>query len=763
MFVTRQNHFSLRNFLRKAPIWAVAIFIALFSIWQSCSTNPKKADLASKSRLLVDNPFFLGSETCGSCHGSEYQDWLNSHHDHAMREAVAENVLGDFDNSLFEADGVTYLFYQEEGRYFIQSKEQNGAEIIYPVAYTFGWEPLQQYLVPFPGGRYQVLRASWDTKKNEWFHQRAGEIIDPGDWLHWTKSSMTWNTMCASCHSTNFKKGFHIATDTFHSSFSIIDVSCEACHGPGKNHVEYISSAQFGEGNKIPGSKLIQTPGITNRVQVDLCGPCHARRSSIRTSGIHSGPFLNHFIPQLLDTVFYHADGQIKEEDYVYGSFLQSKMYTRGVKCTDCHNPHSLDLKFSGNDLCGQCHEPAKFDNPDHHFHTVGSEAAKCINCHMTGQVYMGNDFRRDHSFRVPRPDQTAIYNTPNACNNCHSDKTPQWAAGQIKSHTGKSPNIHFSDYLLPGGQLNPSSLELLKTLLKDTSNPDIARATAVNYIAADRTMEARKLLFETLLTEEPLIKLSALKNLQLIRGRESILLALPYVTDSLMAFRMAAANILVGLPYDNVPEALLNPFKSAINELQVSLENNADFREGQFNLGQFYARSNLIDRAIQAYNKAIEYDNLFIEPRISLAVLYNQSGRNSLAFEQLNAVLELDPENPWAYFSIGLLYAEEGDYKNAASSLERSLEIDDQNERALYNLGLIFQQTGEYENAEMQFLTGLEINPDSQELNYALAYLYYQQERISDALVYSGKLLAIDPENADFLQFHEQIMKKLP
>ena len=221
-------------------------------------------------------------------------------------------------------------------------------------------------------------------------------------------------------------------THSYNTEFAIINVNCEACHGPGKEHVADVD--KLGEDYMDSGT-FQMTIETGPKELVDQCARCHMRREQFSGVFNFEGTMLDHYYPQLLEAPLYQADGQILDEDYVYGSFTQSKMYQNDVTCTDCHDAHSLKLKFDGNKLCAQCHVPEKYDTPKHHFHEQNTDGAKCINCHMTGRFYMGNDFRRDHSFRVPRPDLSVKYGNPNACSGCHTDKDDAWAAENLQNY----------------------------------------------------------------------------------------------------------------------------------------------------------------------------------------------------------------------------------------------------------------------------------------------------------------------------------------
>ena len=304
--------------------------------------------------------------------------------------------------------------------------------------------------LPFSPG-LQCLDIAWDTRRKRWFHLYPDEKFAPDDPLYWTGRYQTWNLMCAECHSTNLRKNYNLKTDSYRTTWAEINVGCQACHGPGAEHVASATTKE--SGTPMP----VRFGAGDSRFQVEQCAVCHSRRRVVAPPDAPGQAFMDHYAPEWLRDDLYFADGQILGEVYVYGSFLQSKMYRQGVRCTDCHNPHSLKLDAEGNRVCTKCHQltpPSEFptlkaknyDTPEHHHHAPGSEGARCVNCHMAARTYMVVDPRRDHSFRIPRPDLSVAIGTPNACNGCHQDKDAQWAAGTIASWNGPgySPPPHF-------------------------------------------------------------------------------------------------------------------------------------------------------------------------------------------------------------------------------------------------------------------------------------------------------------------------------
>ena len=301
---------------------------------------------------------YVDEASCRTCHQNEYELWLGSHHDLAMQDVSDQTVLANFKNTSFEHFGVTTRFYRDGDQFLVNTEGPDGLMADYQIKYVFGVEPLQQYLVEFPNGRLQCLTIAWDTKNNRWYSLYPDEKIDPDDPLHWTGLYQTWNHMCAACHTTNLRKNYNLNEDKYETEWSRGDVGCQACHGPGMRHIEWAKTdtAASGEARQLSHNYGILTEFKNNTErQVAACAPCHSRQQKIKEGGHHGKPLMDHFLPSLLREGLYYADGQILEEVYVYGSFVQSKMYHAGVRCTDCHDPHSSKLVKVGNELCVQC------------------------------------------------------------------------------------------------------------------------------------------------------------------------------------------------------------------------------------------------------------------------------------------------------------------------------------------------------------------------------------------------------------------------
>ena len=718
---------------------ASAIGIVILSCHPD-SSKTRAIDFASATEAK-----FVGAGACLSCHEKEYASWQGSHHKQAMQVADSGSVLADFNNIEVTSNNVKHTFYMKGEEYYVHTQGGDGSYRDFKIEYTFGVYPLQQYIVGFPDGKWQCLQTAWDSEKNRWFDLQPELDIQPDEWIHWTGGGMRWNSTCADCHSTNLQKNFDVHSNTYNTTFSEINVACEACHGPASMHVDYYQSPE--KGARPPPLYMDST--MTSFELVDKCARCHSRRQQITKVFDYSGSFMDHYAPTLLIDPIYEADGQIRDEVYVYGSFIQSKMFHNGVSCVDCHDAHSLKLKQTGNALCLSCHEP-NYGEFSHHFHDVTSEGAQCINCHMTGKTYMGNDFRRDHSFRIPRPDQTVNYGTPNACNECHTDKSPEWASQFINVKYGNDRDDHFSDLLLAGFNGDQAAYFRLASQKK---YPDIARATALNlYSNQQLSLLELSEIKDFLKDPSTLIRTEAVHAFEK-SGRPDYAEAIePLLLDSVRMVRIAAARY-----FNTVDFAPLDLARAEKEYLEL-LEMNADFASGQHEIAEYHHMKGNVNLAIKAYQKAIELDNHFNSSRLNLALLLYQQGDVGASEELYLKVIEQEPDFSHSYYMLGLLYHETGNSSKALEYLGLACDREPINTRAFYNYALKLQEAGEFQASITIIDRALEIVPGAEEFLYVKLLAYLRTNQHDAARELCRRLIEIAPNNNNYRQILEQI-----
>lgn len=731
----------------------------------------------------LDTPMnFVGRNSCASCHAEQTQHWTGSDHDLAMDLATPSTVLGNFANQPFTHFGVTSTMTREGDAFYITTDNAQGELEKFPIKYVFGVRPLQQYMVEFADGRVQVLSIAWDTLGKRWFHLYPNEKIPHTDELHWTRPAQNWNFMCADCHSTNLQKHYDLASNTFHTTWSEIDVSCEACHGPGSLHIDLVKSRSlFWDRNH--GHGLAPLKSASSKHEVETCAKCHARRRIVHANYHPGREFLDYYEPTLLDGREYHADGQILEEDYEYGSFLQSRMHRENVRCSDCHDPHSTKLKLPGNQLCVRCHTLAKgnYDSPAHHRHAQGTQAAQCVECHMPVKHYMVVDPRRDHSLRVPRPDLSVKLGTPNACQACHAKDAKQLAKkdDQPLIYTDEQlsqkivewyPNKrhrqpHYGEAIAAGRDLRPEGEVLLRRIVQGGQESDRAkavggyvRASALSLLGNYSTDAARDLVIAMLGDQEPQVRIAAVRSMELPRefseGQAAKLRdrLVPLLDDPVRGVRTEAARILARVPLALLDQQQLAKFNVVLAEWEAGQRESDDRADAHMAIGIVRENLGRTDDAISEYRTALRLDELSIPARVNLAMLEHQRQNSTEAERLYREVIKLRPDWDAAHYSLGLLLAESRVH-DAIEPLREATRLSPRNARMQYNLALALQQSGQLIEAEGVLRRACELDIGMVDPRLALTLLYAEQKRWVEAFESAQRLVALDPSQQRLLQ----------
>jgi Flp pilus assembly protein TadD len=688
---------------------------------------------------------YVGRAACADCHAAESAAWRGSHHDLAMQEATEATVLGDFHDAEFRYGSVVSRFFRKQSRFFVRTDGPDGKLHDYEVKYTFGVDPLQQYLIELPGGRLQALSIAWDARPKakggqRWFHLYPDEAIDFRDELHWTGINQNWNSMCAECHSTDVHKGYDPARRVYETTWSEIDVSCEACHGPASRHVAWARhepgwEALDGQGKGLE-IRLDERKGIgwgrdpttgkprrtaprRTETEIQLCARCHSRRSELSEDYRYGRPLMDTHLPSLLVPTLYHVDGQIDGEVYEYGSFVQSRMYRMGVTCSDCHEPHSLAPRAPGNGVCLQCHEAEKYDAPRHHFHPAASAGASCMACHMPTKTYMVVHPRHDHSLRVPRPDLSVRLGTPNACTGCHADKPAEWAAGKIRDWYGHDPAGYqrFAEPLHAARTRAKDRGPLLLSLLGEPEQPAIARATAAMSLADLPSPAVLAALAKALAEPDPLVRMGALEALDPLPLQERWRLARRLLDDPVRGLRILAAGLLAGTPVAAIPGDERAALERAIDEYVAAQNLNADQPSAQVNLGNLYAERGEAAKAEERYRTALEIDPGWTPAYVNLADLMRATGRDAEGEKVLRDGLAHRPNEAALHHSLGLLLVRKKDMPAALASLKRAAELAPDNPRFAYVYAVGLQSVGRIPEALAAIDAGLAHAPGDRSL----------------------------------------------
>jgi predicted CXXCH cytochrome family protein len=695
-----------------------------------------------------------------------------------MDEATEKSVLGNFDNATFSKDGIESKFFKKDGKYWVNTDGPDGKLADFEIRYTFGITPLQQYLIELKGGRLQALGVAWDSRPvadggQRWYHLYPDRKLAAGDPLHWTGIDQNWNYQCAYCHSTNLRKNFDPASEEFKTTWSEMSVGCEACHGPASKHLSWAmkSNPSWTDNEESKGFslKLDERQGVTWRAdgegkpvrstprttdkELNVCAACHARRQQFSEDPKTLGHLFDAFRPAYLEADLYHADGQQRQEVYTHGSFSQSKMHAAGITCSDCHNPHSGKLRQSGNAVCTQCHVSDRYETASHHHHAQGSKGSECAACHMPAAIYMGVDARHDHSLRIPRPDRTVNLATPNACNQCHIDKSAMWASDAIKSWVAspKSGAQDFAEAFDLGDRGAPGAQVALLKTAQDRSGSAIARASAMARLSRFPSAQVLAQAEQSLKSDDPFVRLSAIPAIAGTDPATRRKLLAPLLSDKARLVRMDAARALAGDAEAEFAPDVRSARDAALAEYIDGQLFNAERPESHANLGALFRDQGRMAEARRAFEKAMSLDASFIPAAISLAELVRSQGNESDAEKILRNALAANPNSGPLQHALGLSLIRQAKTADAIAWLANAAKNSPEDPRFAYVYSVALHDTGKPSEAVALLKNALARHPYDRELLWTLASYEVEMRDYPSALERMQLLTELEPERVDF------------
>lgn len=750
----------------------------------------------STPSLSTETAAFVGSETCAGCHRAEADLWRTSQHKLAMDHASQQSVLGDFNDARFDYYGVRSRFFRKDGKFLVETDGSDGKLATFEIKYTFGVDPLQQYLIEFPDGRLQALSIAWDARPKDkggqrWFHLYSNEEIKHDDVLHWTKLNQNWNFMCAECHSTGVAKNYDEANDRFATTWAEINVGCEACHGRGSNHLAWARARQSWwpfEKNTNPGKGLAvrfdersnvvwhRDPQTGNpqrnfapallRKEVETCGLCHARRGQISEDWVPGRWLSDTHVVTPLARGLYEADGQMRdvEETYNYGPFKQSKMFAAGVTCSDCHEPHAAKLRAPGDGVCLQCHAPEQYAAAAHRRHETANPPLACASCHMPARSYMVVDRRHDHSFRVPRPDLSVKLGTPNACNDCHRDKSAQWAAAAIEQWHGPQRKglQRYAAAFHAAWSDQADAATLLAAVASDGSSPSYARASALAELAAHISAANLSVARAALADPDPMVRIGALDMLERAPAAQLWPLAAPLLSDSVRGVRIRAASLLAGVPAASQPPADRERFERAAAEFVAGQRLNADRPEARTTLGSFYARRGLIAEAETEYRAALRLSPQFAPAAINLADLDRQLGRDGDGESVLRAAITASPQDAGLHHALGLTLTRLKQSDAALAELKRAAELEPDRARYAYVYAVALNSAGRRDDAITLLKAAEAKHPGDRDVLLALVTFNRDAGDLATAVAYGEQLMRLAPDDHELANFVAALRRQI-
>ncbi len=694
----------------------------------------------AKAQSVVVTPAkMVDEQQCQGCHSEQMKDWQGSHHQLAMQEANAETMLGDFNNVTFKAQNETTRFSRKDDGFWVNTPGIDGKNADFKVAYTFGIAPLQQYLIEVGEGRLQALGVAWDTERNRWFHLYPGQGVNFKNPLHWSKPSQNANFMCVECHTTGYKRNFDAAKNTFDSQWNSLGVGCQACHGPASNHLEWTAK----KGDLIHAGFAVDLKDKDATVEIETCARCHSRRAPLGDGYTVGKRLMGDYLPSPLTRELYALDGKIKDEVFEHGSFAQSKMLDKGVRCSNCHNPHSTELKAPGNGVCLQCHNTAgktsvtgvdgkglqakNYDSIEHTRHTPGQPGSQCVDCHMPGKFYMGNDFRHDHSFSIPNPERAKKLGTPDACLTCHEGKAGDKVTEQFKlwntATTAQAPRYDESLSLIRNGQ--PGAAQALYEQLQRSNLPAIQRATLLAELPLYPSEQALKLATKDLSNPAPQVRESAVRAISaFLPPPERAPLLTPLLDDPVKAVRIVAARDLLSVARNGLGSAQAN-WNAAIAEYEAVQKSLAERAESNLNLAMLYQASGRNDEVESLLRTALKRDPDFYPALVTLVQWLEANGRGQEAQTLLAQSLKEHPDNALLQHTQGLALVRAGQSAQAMPALRKAAQLEPQNAQYGYVLAVALHDSGKVDEACEELERLLNVQPANRNARLSLIQYY--------------------------------------
>lgn len=749
-------HSAPKRFGPLALWWVLAVVVlgafAFGGWWRLRPTVPEPLGKAQ----------WVDEQQCEGCHADAVKAWRGSHHQLAMQAAMADTVLGDFSAAPLQNDAETTQFRQANDQFWINARGADGQRADFKVAYTFGLEPLQQYLLELPDGRLQAHGAAWDTDKRRWFHLYPKQGVDHRHLLHWSGSQQNANAMCIECHTTGFYRGFDATSQRFTSRWQALGVGCQSCHGPASNHLLWTR----GEYTELANQGFaLDLRSAGNLAEVETCARCHSRRSQLGGEQAVDAPLYDFYLPAGLSESLYEVDGKIKDEVFEYGSFVQSRMHTAGVRCSDCHEPHSADLRLSGNAVCTQCHNPqarprrsgiragglhAKdYESPAHHRHAAGSAGAQCSSCHMPGKWYMQVDYRHDHSFSVPNPAQATALGHSDACLGCHVEKPAQAIIQAFTDWYGQSParDGGYAQALAAARAGAPGAAAGLLSQLVRRDIPGLRKAALLAELPRYPSSKALQVALQGLQHPDPAVRLAAIEALPALAAPQQLAQVLPaMLSDGRRAVSLAATWQLL-----QVPEALRpvgSAWQRAISDYEASQRSQLDRAEALSNLAALYEITGRLQQVEPLLRQALQRDSSFHPARIMLVRHLEQLGQTQAARNLLQQALQEHPQEASLQHAYGLLQVRQGDREQALEHLERAARLDPMNADYAYVLAVAWHDRGRSGEAIELLRQQLEAQPDNRQVRMALASYLGAQGRNDEVARMREQLRAINPED---------------
>ncbi|PIF02180.1 MAG: hypothetical protein CR996_00965 [Draconibacterium sp.] len=698
---------------------------------------------------------YAGSESCRQCHQRFYELWSPSHHGKAMQPVDAGFVgsSGIPGSDFFALEGKKYRI--DIGNSSITMVETDGdTEKQYDVVWALGGKNVYYFLTPMEKGKLQTIPLAYDVNRRMWYNNPESAVRHfpsgtPDEALSWKDRMYTFNTSCYSCHVSQLSNNFDLATDSYNSEWKEPGINCETCHGPSAEHIKAALEAER-KNKPLHDLKIIITGTFTSAQHNSSCAPCHAKMNPITSSFMPGDRYFDHFDLTGLENSDFYPDGRDLGENYTYTGWMMNKCNQSGqLHCVVCHTSSGRNrFKDNPNDACKKCHEDKVVNVVEHSGHKAGSIGSVCVNCHMP-KTEFGKMVRSDHSFRPPMPEATIMFGSPNACNLCHTDKSPEWANRIVKARENgnyQEETLRWAGVLNEVRSGNWKNLDKVLDYIREEKLNELVIASFIRLLNATSDEHKWPVLIGALKSESPIVRSSAASGLMENTSDEAKRALLEACNDDFRLVRIAAAASLAAFQPGGFTESEKQLLAKATEEYMNSIVTRPDDWSSHYNLGIFYQNQGDVEKALDAYEKSAKLYPEALIPLINSSVLYSYIGNVVKAEENLKKVVAIDPDNEAANLNLGLLLAEQGKTDEAAVALKKVLEANPKQAVAAYNLSVISAKKS-INDAIRYAKSAMEANPEEPKYAYTLAFYQYQDNRKAEAIKTLKSIVKKHPE----------------
>ena len=661
---------------------------------------------------------FAGSESCRDCHERFYQLWAPSRHGTAMQpytEVFAETNLTKHSTPLI-VEGTAYQAFVGTGQGYVMEKTDQGQKKL-AIEHVLGGKYVYYFLTPMDKGRLQTLPLAYDVIKKEWFDMAGSGIRHSGgESVSWTDAAYTFNTSCHGCHVSQMRNNYDPKTGIYKTTWEEPGINCETCHGPSSEHNRVCREA--GKGNVPKDLKILGGKGkFTVQQNTDACAPCHAQMIPLTGAFMPGDNFYDHFDLVTLEDPDWYPDGRDLGENYTHTTWSLSPCVQSGeLGCIHCHTSSGrFRQKNDPNSACSPCHD-SKVTAPEKHtMHGTGPDTPTCISCHMHKTHFARMD-RSDHSMLPPTPATTTAFDSPNACNGCHTDTDAKWADKIVRTWRKRdyqAPVLHRAGLVDAARKEDWSRLSEMTTYLADTKSSQIFVTSLIRLLRTCPDAKKWPALISALENPSPLVRSAAADALGPPPSPKAAQALVVAAGDPIRLVRIRAAAALNGVPMQMTKGEHKTNLDKAQKEYMASLTARPDLWTSHYNLGNYYMLGRDLEQASMAFEKAHELAPLAVPPLVNNAMAHARMGDLESAEQLLMKALPLAPEDPAILYNLGLLKNEMGDSAEAEKYLRASLKANPRLARAAYNLSVILGETAPEESVSFaQTASDLTSNP---------------------------------------------------